>query len=408
MARYMYQARDSQGELASGVVCAASIDEAGASLRDEGKFIVKLNEIAEQEEHLPEMTLEQRARRVKKSDVMFFAHQMAIMLETGVPLAEALECVVDQAPNPHFCEVLRDVTNNVQAGNEFSSSLKRFPTVFPPVMISLLRASEVSGTMGPMLERISRYMAKEQKIQRQARGAMLYPCVMMLVAVTVTVFLIAFVLPKFAGIYASKGSSLPAPTRLLMGFSEIMTGYWWVWSGGLIVLGLVLHAILKTEQGRRGVDWLKLNTPIVKHLFTQLYVTRACRTMGTMIGAGVSMLDAVAIVKEVTNNRYFEDMWDDVENSLQQGLQLSDPLFRSTLIPRSIVQMVRSGEKSGRLGEVMGRIAEFTEEEFDVTVKSTTQFIEPLMIGIMGVIIGFVAVALLMPIFSVGRVIAGG
>jgi type IV pilus assembly protein PilC len=230
---------------------------------------------------------------------------------------------------------------------------------------------------------------------------------MLVMAVSVTIFLLAFVLPKFAGIYASRGAALPAPTRLLLAISEGLIGYWYLWTLLAIVVGGVVMMLPRVDAGRRFLDYLKLNVPLAKQLFTQLYITRATRTMGTMIAAGVTMLDMIDIVKQVTNNIYYQDLWDEVDDRLRQGSQLSDPLFASPLFPRTIAQMIYSGEKSGQLGKVLARISDFTEAEFDQTVKNTTQFIEPLMVGVMGTIIGFIAISLLLPIFSVGNVVAG-
>jgi type IV pilus assembly protein PilC len=229
---------------------------------------------------------------------------------------------------------------------------------------------------------------------------------MMVMAVSVTIFLLAFVLPRFAAIYQAREAVLPLPTRILLATSHGMTAYWYVWVALVAAFVATIMLGRKTTSGRRVIDWLKLHTPIIGPLFSKLYITRACRTMGTMISAGVSMLDMIAIVKHVTANAYFEDLWDDVDERLRQGSQLSEPLFASDLIPRSISQMIYSGERSGRLGKVLMRVADFTEIEFDQNVKQTTQFIEPLMVGVMGGLIGFVAISLLLPIFSVGRVMA--
>jgi len=406
MARFSYQARDSTGETVSGIVQASSVTEAGAMLRSEGKFIVKLREARENEAEPGEsvnLSVEQHARKVKRTDVISFSHQMAVMLQTGVPLTDALECCSEQAPNPSFSAVLEQVTQQVESGGEFSKALKQFPRVFPPIMTSLIRASEVSGTMGTMLERVSQYLSKERATYRKARGAMMYPMFMMGVCVAVTVFLLTFVLPKFATIYADRGAALPAPTKFLLATSDLMIHYWWGWVGALVLLVLSVIIGQRTEKGRRFMDYLKLNTPVIGGVFQKLYVSRACGTMGTIISAGVSMLDMISIVRDVTNNTYYDDLWDQVDQQLKQGQQLSDPLFHSPLFPRSVSQMIYSGEKSGRLGQVLDRIAEFTEEEFDEAVKNATQFIEPIMVSFMGGLIGFVAISLLLPIFTVGQ-----
>jgi type IV pilus assembly protein PilC len=407
MARYQYQARDGQGAMATGVVAADSTDAAIQLLRGQGKYIVRITEVGEEDAAGEGLSLNQHARRVRRQDVIFFAHQMAIMIETGVPISDALDTIVEQAGNPHFKAVLSDVTQAVQGGLEFSNALKRYPTVFPNVMVSLIRAAELSGTLGPMLDRISDYMTKEMRIAKQVKGAMMYPLFMVLMTVGVSVFLMAFVLPKFATIYQSRGQALPAPTRLLMGASDLLVNYWHWWiAGAAVVIGGV-WAFARTAAGKRFFDTLKLSVPVFKNLFTQLYVTRSCGTLGTMVNAGVPMLDAVAITRKVTTNVHYQAMWDQVDEGLHRGAQLSDPLLKSTLMPRSVVQMIRSGEKSGRLGEVLTRIAAFTQEEFDRAVKQATQFIEPVMIMVMGSMIGFVAISLLLPIFSVGKVAAG-
>lgn len=405
MGRFNYHARDGRGQSASGMIQASSIEEAGAMLRGEGKFVIKL---AAASEHEIAVVAAKNVPRVKRADVIYFAHQLAVMVDTGVPLSDALDCTSQQAQNPDFKKILIEVATHVQGGSEFSSALKKYPTVFPTIMVSLIRASELSGTMGVMLDRIAKYMSKEQQIIKQARGAMYYPAFMVVMAITVTVFLLMFVLPRFAAIYASREAVLPGPTRLLLGMSQALTGYWYLWLGGIAVLTAFWYTVRRYKKTRYAIDWLKLNAPLVGNLTRQLYLTRACRTMATMLSAGVSMLDMVSIARQVTDNMIFDELWTAVDERLRRGEQLSDPMFESSLVPRSVAQMIYSGERSGRLGQVLDRVADFTEAEFDSLVKTTTQFIEPVMVGVMGSVVGFIAIALLLPIFSMGKVVAGG
>lgn len=411
MATFQYNARDGRGAPTSGFISAASLDEAGRMLRGEGKFIVKMTPVRDadvpaQAGSTPAAPGFAFGTGIKRGEVILFAQQLAVMIETGVPISEALDCACTQCSNPRFQAVLKDVTASVQGGGEFSVALRKHPRVFPVVMVSLIRASEVSGTMGVMLDRVAKYMAKEQQTLKQARGAMIYPLFMVMMALTVTGFLMAFVLPRFASIYESRQQVLPAPTRLLMAVSSGLTQYWLIWVPAVLVVLLTVFLGGRTPAGRRAIDYLKLNFPVMRSIFLQLYIARAARTMGTMINSGVPMLDMVPVVKRVTNNVYFEELWDEVDERLRRGSQLSEPLFASKLIPRSVTQMIFSGEKSGRLGQVLSRVADFTEAEFELSVKTATQFIEPVMIGVMGAIIGFVAISLLLPIFSVGQVVA--
>ncbi|MAE62995.1 MAG: hypothetical protein CMJ18_01880 [Phycisphaeraceae bacterium] len=408
MARFQYQVRDAHGQSIKGEVAAASLEEAGQVLRAEGKFIITLAPAEEKQAKAKASWGGASTKKVKRADVIFFVQQLTVMLETGVSMSDALECLVEGCDNPAFKKVLEDITHQVQSGSELSVALESHPKVFPELMTALIRASEVSGTMSVMLERIGEYLTKEHKTAKQVKGALMYPLFMMVLAVGVTVFLLAFVLPRFAKIFQQRGATLPAPTRVLLGTSDALVTYWYLWIAGALAIGIGGFIFGRTDTGRRCFDWLKLNAPVIKVLFSKLYLTRACRTMGTMITAGVSILEMIEIVKPVTNNCYYRDLWNDVEDQITQGAQLSQPLFESDLIPRPVSQMILSGEKAGRLGQVMDRVAEFTEAEFDTAVKTTTQFIEPVTIVFMGAVIGFIAISLLMPIFNMGKVMSGG
>jgi type IV pilus assembly protein PilC len=271
-----------------------------------------------------------------------------------------------------------------------------------------MQASEASGTMGEMLERISMYLTKERATLKKVRGALMYPMFMLVIALGVTAFLLLFVLPRFAKIYEGRGAALPLPTQILMSTSHIVATYWYVGVGGVAAAIAGYLYMRTTAGGRRLLDHFKLSLPVLGPIINQLYITRAMQTMGTMIAAGVPMLEMITITRRVTDNVYYHDLWDQVDESLRHGRQLSDPLFESSLMPKSISRMINSGEKSGRLGPVMRKIAEFTEADFDESVRRTTQFIEPVMVCVMGAVIGGVAISLLLPIFSIGRVMAGG
>lgn len=408
MSQFRYKTRDVDGQLETGIIAAANPAEASRKLRVEGRFVVSLEDagnapVAVESDTAP---VRRSGGRVPRKEVITFAHQLAVMLDTGVPISEALECASEQTSNEPFRVVLDQVTEHVRGGGELSVALGQHPRVFPVIMTSLIRASESTGNMGAMLERVSTYLQKESATVRKIRGALIYPAIMLVTVICVVIFLLTFVLPRFTGIYASKGAALPLPTQMLMTFSDTLTGYWWGWLAGGVGLAVFVIFGGRTATGRRVIDWLKLHVPLISGMFRRLYLTRGCRTLGTMINAGVPILDMIPIVSRVTANVYYEEMWLEVDEKLRRGAQLSDGLFTSPLIPRSVAQMVYSGEKAGRLGRVLERVAEYTEEEFDTCVRQTTQYIEPAMIVVMGSIIGFVAIALLMPIFSIGSLMS--
>ncbi|MFI4859727.1 MAG: type II secretion system F family protein [Phycisphaerales bacterium JB063] len=405
MPQFTYKARDNQGEITTGTLEAPTAEEAGNRLRSQGRFIVTLDEAGASDDDWQPKTGRQR---IRKQDVITFSHQLSVMVDTGVPISEALQCCADQSDCAGFKVVLQDVAERVQSGSDLSSSMQQHPKVFPTVMCSLIKASELSGTMGKMLDRISKYMSKEAGTLRKIKGALTYPAVMIAFVTLVTVLLLMFVLPRFATIYAGRGAALPGPTRLLLGISGSFHQYWWAYAAGACALAALVACGFVTQTGRGVVDYLKLNTPVVGPMFRKLYVTRATRTMGTMIDAGVPILDMIPIAKSVTANRYYDVFWELVDHKLRTGSQLSEPFFKGgELMPQSVAQMISAGEKSGRLGEVLHKVAEFTEEEFDEQVKNATKFIEPAMVVVMGAIIGFVAIALLLPIFQVSTVVSG-
>jgi type IV pilus assembly protein PilC len=403
MGYYAYKIRNNRGDLSAGTVEAATLEDASRQLRSDGNFIVKLDPANSAQAK----SVKSVGGKVKREQVITFAHQISVMVDTGVPISEALQCVAEQSDSPKFRAILAEIASTVESGGELSSALAMHPKVFPPIMISLIKASEVSGTMGPMLDRISKYLSKEQQTVKKIKSALTYPAVMLTMILAVTIGLLVWVLPRFAGIFESKGAALPLPTQLLMTLSNTLIGGWYWWIAGVVgvIVGIVI--MLKTDAGRQLFDRLKLSSPIFGTLFSKLYTTRSTRTMGVMINAGVPILDMIAIVREVTTNAQYEKLWDRADEQLRRGAQLSDVLFDSPLIPKTVAQMIFAGEKAGRMGPTMEKIAEFTEQEFDEQVKTTTNYIEPLMVAIMGGIVGFVAIALLLPIFTVSAVVSG-
>jgi type IV pilus assembly protein PilC len=330
------------------------------------------------------------------------------MLETGVPLAEAMDAFCQQGKRKEFRIVLEQIRQDVYAGEPFSVAMARWPKVFPRMMISLMKASEASGTMAMMLGRISVYLSKERKTAKQIKGALTYPLFMIGVAFTLTLFLMIFILPKFASIYTARSAALPAPTQILLSISEFVTTQYLIYGPVMLVGSVGLYFWLRTSRGRRCADWVRLNAPILGGMYRNLYLTRAARTKATLLGAGVSVLDIIEICRGVTNNAYYDDLWTKVADNIREGKQLSEAISESPYIPANVAAMIAAGERSGRLVEVMERVSDFSEEELEAAVKQATACIEPVMIITMGLLVGGVAMALLLPIFQMGNVMAGG
>jgi type IV pilus assembly protein PilC len=234
---------------------------------------------------------------------------------------------------------------------------------------------------------------------------MIYPAFLMCMSLGVTIFLVTFLLPKFTTIYAGREAVLPMPTKVLISISDWFSANG-VYCATVGILGPVAAALyLRSERGTRAGHWLMLNVPLLGRMFHQTYLARSVRTLGTLVDSGVAMLDAVGITRAVVGNRYYQDVWDEVDTRIQRGEQLSAPLFETGLIPRSVTQMIRAGERSGHLAATMERVADFVEKDLDQTIKRVTQLIEPIMILIMGALVGSIVIALLLPIFTISKVL---
>ena len=343
--------------------------------------------------------------RVKKDEVIFFTTQLAVMVDTGVTLAEALDAIAGQTIEVNLKAVVSDLFAQVRSGTPFSTALEKFPRAFPRLFIALMRASEASGTMGPMLRRASDYLSQERETLKRIKGAMIYPVCMLVFCTLVVIGLLVFILPRFEKIYSGKGAVLPAPTRLLLALSHGMVDYWYLvlTLGVGSIVGLVLY--LRTSSGKDLLDTIRIRMPVLGGMYRKAYLARSLRTMATMVSTGVSLLEGLEITAQVAGNRHFSDIWKAVADQAKEGHGLSEELANHPLVPSIITHMVSAGERTGQLANVMNRVADFCEEEVKVVVKSITSLIEPAMIIAMGVLIGGIAMALLLPVFSMSKLV---
>jgi type IV pilus assembly protein PilC len=325
------------------------------------------------------------------------------MVETGITLSVALAGIAEQEQNPSLRSVLNDLKRNVEAGDDFSASLARHPKVFDKTYISLIKASEASGQLAEMLDRISTYLRKEVETRGKVRAAMAYPAVMMVVATGVTIFLLTYILPKFAPLFHSRGKTLPAPTRFMMAASDLLIHYWYGWLAAVIGLVAAFLYGKRTQLGLQTWDWVKINTPIVGTMFRKVAISRSIRTLGTMLASGVSMLDAIRLSADVTGNYFYEKLWLRVLDQVTSGKQICDALRGDPLFPPVLVQMIASGEETGKLDEVLQRVSVYYDQEVESSLKMATSLIEPLMITAMGFVVGGIGLSLLLPIFSLSR-----
>jgi type IV pilus assembly protein PilC len=343
-------------------------------------------------------------KRIRRDDVIFFANQLAILVDTGVPLAEALDGIAQQSDHAGLKAVIADLSSDVRGGIEFSVALVRHPGIFSNLFVSMMKASEASGTMGRMLQRVSEYMKTDRDIRKQIKGAMLYPACMLSFCVIVVIGILVFVLPRFQRIYAGKGALLPVPTRVLLAISNGLVSYWYVAMTLIITVGLAMHWYLRTDAGKRWLDKLRIALPVIGGMYRKACLARSMRTMATMISSGVTVLDGLAITAKVAGNYFYAAVWTELAERIKEGATLAEHLMGSPIIPHTVAQMISCGERTGKLSTVMNRIAEFCEDDLKTSIRAVTSLIEPLMIIVMGLIIGGIAISLLLPVFTMSRI----
>jgi type IV pilus assembly protein PilC len=403
MPTFVFTARDGTGMPCNGSLVADSLAQAADTLRAEGKYPTSLRS---GNEALPrQLSLFSSRPRLTRKELVQFCTQLQIMIETGVTLSEALESIAEQAHKASVQLVVRDLCRHITGGDTLSSALARHPRSFPRVMVALVAASEKSGMLAKLLGRAVTYLRDEQDTVRRVRGALTYPAIMLAFAISTTVFLMTFILPKFTAIYAQKGATLPALTRMLMAGSAFLIADW-PW----LILGIALTAAAGgwytgTPSGRRSLNYVQLHAPLIGKLLQKLHLSRGLRLIGTMAAAGINLPDCVKTAHDLCPNVYFQDLWDRVVRQIQAGQQFSSALFDSALVPKGMAQMLHSAEKGGRLASVMEQVAGFAEMELKEQIADLTRYIEPIMIVMMGGIIGTVAMALMLPIFNISKVI---
>jgi type IV pilus assembly protein PilC len=349
--------------------------------------------------------------KVKPTEIILFTTQLSIMLDSGVAVSDALDAIAEQAEHGTFKMIIIDVAESVKSGEDFSKALAAYPRVFNTMFISMVKASEASGTMAEMLGILSGYLNFESETRKRIKGALTYPFIMALMAVAATGTLMFFVLPRFMGIYEAKGAALPKITQVLVNFSKIL--------GNFEIMTIVVTVAIfssaaiyywsGTLSGRRAIDFVKIRTPVIGTMFVDTVVTRSMRIMATMINTGVSLLDTIQVMQGSCQNYYFQRLWEGVDKKIRDGYQLSESILisqGSELIAPGIIQMLRAGEKSGKLGEVCDKTSVFYEKKLEATIRNVMALIEPVVITIMGSIIGTIAIALLLPVFRISTIIA--
>ena len=409
---YQYRGYKADGGAATGIVDAESPKVARLKLRKDGVFPT---EMAEQEGATRGMTNRSEAAapgaRVGRSqiltvtDVALITRQLATLLVAGLPLVDALGVLMDQTEKKAIKGLIADVREAIRGGASYSAVLERYPRDFSSIYVHMVRAGEASGALDQILFRLAEFLEKQLALKHKVTNAILYPAIMLVVGTLVLFFLVTFVVPKITAVFAHSKQALPWPTVVLMEVSRLCSDYWMVLLG-IILVGLwSFRRVKKTETGQLMADRLLLKLPLIGQVARMVSISRLASTLATMLSSGVQLLEALDVSRRVMNNRVLEQAVEDARQNIREGETIAEPLKRSGQFPPLVTHMIAVGEKSGEMEEMLRRIGQIYDGEVDRVITRFTSLLEPIMIVVMGVIVLFIVVAILLPIFEMGQMV---
>jgi type IV pilus assembly protein PilC len=391
MATFTYTARAFNGDLRTATIDASSRDDVISQLRKQRLSVVKIDQDA---------TKKIGKGSIKTRDVVIFTRQFSTMINSGLPLVQALTILAEQTDNKALAEVTRKVVFDVESGNTVADALSKHPRAFSNLYVNMVAAGEAGGILDTILMRLATFLEKNDALVRKVKGAMIYPTVIMSVAGIAVVVLLIFVIPVFAGMFASGGMALPLPTRIVIAASGFLKSYWWVIGGVGITAGYLGKKYYATSSGKLVVDRFMLRVPVLGDVLRKSAVSRFTRTLGTLISSGVSILEGLEITAKTAGNRVIQDAIMLSRSSIAGGDTIAQPLQKSKVFPPMVISMIAVGEQTGGLDEMLSKIADFYDEEVDAAVSNLLSLLEPIMIVFLGVVVGGMVVAMYLPIFD--------
>ena len=399
MPTFKYVVKNQRGERIEQVVENEDFSQLVSRLRSQNLTIISIDEIKGKTKE------KGKAGRIKGEDLVVFSRQLATLLDAGVTLVQALSILCEQIENERFKGVIRDLEREIQGGKPFSEALSKHPHIFSSLFVNMVRAGEKSGRLSATLERLSDYLEKNSALIGKIRSALVYPVVVSCMAIIITLVLLLKVIPTFKGIFENLGGTLPLPTQILITLSDLAKQYFLPMILVLLLLAIFTTRYFKTEKGRFILDRLKLRLPVFGVLFRKVAISKFCRTFSTLIESGVPILECLAVVGKTAGNKVIEDTVLKVQGNIQEGENIASPLSSSGVFPPLVVRMIAVGEESGELAKMLAKIADFYEREVDAAVSGLTSLIEPIIIAFLGIVIGSIAIAMLLPIFKISTLI---
>ena len=393
---FHYKARDSEGLVSEGTIEAENKEYVVRRLKERGYYISNIEEVEEESELNFELNL---FNSVSLEDLVLFSRQFATMIKSGVSLVRALNILAQQVRNKNLQAAIQNIQDKVQSGNSLSEAMSE-EDVFPQLFISMIAAGETGGIMDEVLEEMADHFERENELKQQVTSAMAYPAVITLVAVSVVIFLITVVLPNFVGIFSGLDTKLPLPTRILLKVSALMSSYWYLLIGGIVAVIASIYFYYQTEGGKERIDRLLLKLPLVGDLITKIAVARFSSTLAILLTSGVSILEGLEVVSNIISNQKIAERISEAGVNVSEGNSFTAPLSRGGLFPPLVTQMIKVGEETGNLEEMLEKISDFYDQEVEYKVDSMVSLVEPALILGLGLIVGSIVAAVMLPMFS--------
>jgi general secretion pathway protein F len=405
---YEYTALDARGKTTSGIIDADGASVARQKLRATGIFPVSIKESLEETPEKKTTHIAKLSRlltRVKPVEVAIMTRQLATLISAGFPLVSAIDALLPQTKSYRLKTILAQVKDAIVEGQSFAQALSQYPGVFSPLFINMVRAGETSGTLEIVLERLADIREKQQDLNNRIQTALAYPVFMCIIGTLVLFVLLTYIVPSITAIFADMNQVLPTPTRLLIGLSNFFKSFWWVIFIFIIAAATALHQARKTEKGRLFYDKTVLSSPVFGILVKKLNVARFSRTLGSLLENGVSMLIALDIVKNIAGNVLISKAVGTAAQDVGKGQALWAALNESKIFPQLSIQMIQVGEQSGQLEKMLNKIADVFEKEVETSILRLTSYLEPIMILVMGCVVGFIVLSICLPIFEMNQLI---
>lgn len=403
MPTYKYTAKDQDGKNVSGKIAADNEAMIVAELRKRNLIILSIAEEKEggaKKKDAPQKEKKGKKSKVKSDDIVIFTRQFATMVDSGIPILQSLEALGEQTTNATFKETIAAIREDIQLGSSLSASFAKHHKVFDSLYVNMIRVGETGGILPTILDRVAVYLEKTEKLRAKVQSAMIYPAVIVTMALAITLLLIIKVVPTFSSIYDSLGQKLPAMTQFLIDLSNFLQHYILFVIGAIVALFFAFGKYRETPQGRLQIDAFILKIPIFGELACKVSVSRFARTFSTLSSSGVPILESLDIVGKTCGNRVIELLIEEVKASVKEGESIAVPLSKSSVFPPMVTKMIAIGEKSGQMEKMLSKVAEFYDDQVDTAVEGLTKIIEPLIIGFLGIVVGFIVIALFLPILN--------